>query len=143
MSKHILSKSTFIKGLQCEKALYLSKFHRELRDELSSQKEAIFSQGNKVGQLSQQLFPGGIDCTPESVFDFQKAVIRTKEEIEKGAAIIYEAAFQFNEVLVALDILVKDEEGWKAYEVKSSTSISKKLNTFFCSSIISFGKSLP
>ena len=125
MQKHILSKSTFIKGLQCEKALYLSKFHRELRDELSSQKEAIFSQGNKVGQLSQQLFPGGIDCTPESVFDFQKAVIRTKEEIEKGATIIYEAAFQFNEVLVALDILVKDEEGWKAYEVKSSTSVSK------------------
>ena len=28
-------------------------------------------------------------------------------------------------MLVALDILVKDDEGWKAYEVKSSTSVSK------------------
>ena len=27
--------------------------------------------------------------------------------------------------LAALDILVKDNEGWKAYEVKSSTSVSK------------------
>jgi predicted RecB family nuclease len=124
MQKHILSKSSFLKGLQCEKALYLSKFHRELKDDLSAQKEAIFAQGNNVGQLSQRLFPGGIDCSPETVFDFQQAVLRTKDEIENGATIIYEAAFQFNEVLVALDILVKDEEGWKAYEVKSSTSVS-------------------
>ena len=30
-----------------------------------------------------------------------------------------------NNVLAALDILVKDEEGWKAYEVKSSTKVSE------------------
>jgi hypothetical protein len=124
MEKHILSKSTFIKGLQCEKALYLSKYHRELKDELSTQQEAIFSQGTKVGELAQDLFPGGVDCTPESYFDFQQAVIRTQEEIATGIEVIYEAAFQFNGVLAALDILFRDEEGWKAYEVKSSTSVS-------------------
>jgi len=124
MQKHILSKSTFIKGMQCEKALYLSKHHRELKDPINPSLEAIFVQGNQVGELAQQLFPGGIDCTPESYFDFQKAVIRTKEEIEKGTKVIYEAAFQFNGVLAALDILVHDEDEWKAYEVKSSTSVS-------------------
>ena len=41
MEKHILSKSTFIKGLQCEKAFYLSKFHRELKDEISEQQELL------------------------------------------------------------------------------------------------------
>lgn len=125
MEKHILSKSTFIKGLQCEKALYLSKHHRDLKDELSAQQEAIFSQGTRVGELAQELFPDGVDCTPESLYDFQQAVIRTKEEIAKGTKIIYEAAFQFNGVLAALDILVQDEEGWKAYEVKSSTSVTE------------------
>jgi hypothetical protein len=124
MEKHILSKSTFIKGLQCEKALYLSKYNRELKDELSSQEEAIFSQGTRVGELAQDLFPGGVDCTPESYFDFQQAVLKTQEEIAKGTKIIYEAAFQFDGVLAALDILVNDDEGWKAYEVKSSTSVS-------------------
>ena len=39
--------------------------------------------------------------------------------------IIYEATFAYNEVLVALDFLVKDKDGWKAYEVKSSTSVSE------------------
>jgi hypothetical protein len=111
--------------MQCEKALYLNKHHKELKEEVSAAQEAIFSQGTSVGELATQLFPGGVDCTPESFYDFQKAVIRTQEEINKGTKIIYEAAFQYNGVLAALDILVKDEKGWKAYEVKSSTSISE------------------
>ncbi len=111
--------------MQCEKALYLNKHHRELKSEVTAAQEAIFDQGTSVGELACQLFPGGVDCTPESYFDFQKAVIRTKEEIEKGTRIIYEAAFQFNGVLAALDILVKHDDGWRAYEVKSSTKVSE------------------
>lgn len=113
-----------MRGLQCEKSLYLNKYNRNLKDEINAQQQAIFSQGTSVGELAQELFPGGVDCTPESYYDFQKAVIKTQEEIDNGATVIYEAAFQFEEVLVALDILVKDENGWKAYEVKSSTSVS-------------------
>jgi len=55
----------------------------------------------------------------------QESVFKTKDFIEAGETIIYEATFQYNEVLAALDILVKDEEGWKAYEVKSSTGVSE------------------
>jgi hypothetical protein len=125
MEKHQLSKSTFIRGVNCHKSLYLNKHHKELRDELDSQTQAIFTQGKSVGELARQLFPGGVDCTPENYFDFQAAVIRTQEEIKKGTKVIYEAAFQYNGVLAALDILVKDKKGWKGYEVKSSTSISE------------------
>ena len=113
MQKHILSKSTFIKGQQCEKALYYHKHHREWRDDLSAAQTAIFAQGTEVGELAQQLFAGGVDCSPESAYDFRAAVLRTKEEIEKGTEIIYEAAFQFDGVLAALDILVKHPDGWR------------------------------
>jgi len=123
MEKHVLSKSSFIKGMQCEKALYLSKYHKDLKDDLSSQQEAIFSQGTKVGELARGIYPGGIDCS-ENSFDYQKAVLKTQEEINNGATILYEAAFQFNGVLALLDILVKDNDGWKGIEVKSSTSLS-------------------
>ncbi len=125
MEKHILSKSTFLKGCQCAKALYLSKHNRGLREEPDAALQTIFTQGKKVGELAQQLFPGGVDCTPVSVFDFQEAVVRTKEEIAKGTKIIYEAAFQYDGLLAALDILVNDKSGWKAYEVKSSTSVTE------------------
>ena len=120
---HILSKSTFIRGLKCSKALYFNKHQKGLRDDLSAQQEAIFSQGTKVGELAQGLFPGGLDCTPQRLWNLQESVAKTREAIEQGATVIYEAAFQFEKVLILLDVLVKDEEGWKAYEVKSSTSV--------------------
>jgi Domain of unknown function(DUF2779) len=124
MKKAILSKSTFIRGLQCEKSLYLYKHNYNIRDETSPQLQAIFNQGNNVGILAQDLFPDGVDASPSSHFRIQESVLKTKEFIENVESIIYEATFQFNGVLAALDILVKDEEGWKAYEVKSSTSVS-------------------
>ena len=111
--------------MQCNKALYYNKHRKDLKDPPPPELEAIFAQGTSVGELACELFPGGVDCTPESYFDFQKAVIRTQEEIEKGTKIIYEAAFQYNGVLAALDILVKHDDGWRAYEVKSSTSVSE------------------
>ena len=124
LEKHILSKSTFIRGLQCEKSLYLYKHNYNLKDAISPQLQAIFNQGNNVGLLAQELFPNGVDTSPSSHFKIQESIFKTQELIEKGESIIYEATFQFNGVLAALDILVKDEEGWKAYEVKSSTSVS-------------------
>jgi hypothetical protein len=123
---HDLSKSTFMRGIKCEKNLYLNKHHKELRDELSAQQQAIFTQGTSVGDLAQQLFPGGIDLTPESFYDFGKSIFKTKQAIAKGEAVIYEAAFLHNGVLAAMDILVKSENGYKAYEVKSSTQIHEQ-----------------
>ena len=124
MEKYALSKSTFIRGLQCKKKLYLYKHHYNLKDNISPQSQAIFNQGNKVGILAQELFPNGADASPSSHFKIQESVVKTKEFIENGETIIYEATFQFNGVLVALDVLVKQKDDWEAYEVKSSTRVS-------------------
>ncbi|HSH66476.1 MAG TPA: DUF2779 domain-containing protein [Bacteroidia bacterium] len=119
-----MSKSTFLRGLQCLKSLYLYKNFIQLRDHPSTEQKAIFNRGNKVGLLAQHFFPGGVDATPARRSDSIAAVARTKELLEKGAEIIYEAAFQYNGVLAILDILVKSDGVWKAYEVKSSTKIA-------------------
>lgn len=120
--KHILSKSTFMYGSQCLKRLYLHKKFPKLKDDLSAQQQSIFSTGTNVGELAQQLFPSGVDCTPESYYDFRPSINKTKELIASKHPAIYEAAFQFEQVLVALDILVLKEDGWHAYEVKSTNS---------------------
>jgi hypothetical protein len=135
MEKHILSKSTFIKGHQCFKALYLHKKRPFLRDKLSAEQLAKFKRGHEVGELAQQLFPGGIDVSPQSPSQYQKSVLRTQELIEAGQKVIYEATFQFNKVLVMLDILVKTENGWQAYEVKSSRSLSQ---TYFTDAALQY-----
>ncbi len=127
MEKHILSKSTFLRGLQCAKSLYLYKNSIQLRDAVSSEQKAIFNRGNNVGLLAQKLFPGGVDASPQKRYDYTAAVEKTKQLIESGTEVIYEATFQHEQVLAILDILVKKKDSpdqWLAYEVKSSTKIS-------------------
>ncbi len=125
MASHLLSKSSYIKGLQCEKHLFLYKYHYNEMDELSEMQKSIFKRGIDVGVLAQQLFPGGIDASTGKKFNYDKCVKTTAEEIEKGTKIIYEAGFLFDEVLAIADIIVKDKNGWNIYEVKSSTSVSE------------------
>ena len=125
MANSRLSKSTFIRGLQCEKSLYLYKHHYRLKDPAPSSLQAVFDQGTNIGLLAQELFPYGADASPENHFKMVESVGKTQDFISQGESIIYEATFLYNNVLAALDILVKDEEGWKAYEVKSSTKVSE------------------
>tara|TARA_B100000902_G_C27322309_1_gene925523 strand:- start:49 stop:1542 length:1494 start_codon:yes stop_codon:yes gene_type:complete len=125
MANSRLSKSTFIRGLQCEKSLYLYKHHYKLKDPTPTSLKVVFDQGTNIGLLAQELFPNGVDASPESYFKMHESISKTLDFINKGETIIYEATFQFNDVLAALDILVKDDEGWKAFEVKSSTSVSE------------------
>lgn len=125
MSSHLLSKSSFIRGVQCEKHLYLYKHHYNEMDQLSEMQKAIFKRGTDVGKLAQQLHPNGIDASPKSQFEYDKAVIVTKNLIEEKQKVIYEASFNYSNVLAVADILVYDKSGLKVYEVKSSTSISE------------------
>jgi len=125
MAAHLLSKSSFIKGLQCEKHLYLYKYHYNEIDEFSEMQKKIFQRGTDVGILAQKLFPGGTDGTEGSPPAYKKGLKKTGELIIQGEKIIYEAAFMFNEVLAINDIIVRDGSKWNVYEVKSSTSISE------------------
>lgn len=122
--KHQLSKSTYIRGIQCPKSLYLYKNFIHLRDQPSAEQQSIFNRGNKVGVFAQQLFPGGKDVSILCKGSMQKAAEYTQELIQGGQEVIYEAVFQYNKVLVILDILVKKDGKWWAYEVKSSVKIS-------------------
>ncbi len=120
---HTLSKSSYVKGCQCPKALWLHKHRRDLIPPVPPAQQAVFDTGHAVGMLARQLFPGGVDLSPASPRDFGPSIEATRQAIADGAPVIYEAAFVHEGVLAALDILVKDRDGWKAYEVKSSTGV--------------------
>jgi len=125
MEKHILSKSTFIRGVQCLKSLYLNKKRPFLRDKIPQERLLVFKRGHKVGEMAHAMFPGGINMSPGHPSAYRKAIIRTQEQINEGYPVIYEAAFQHEQVMILLDILVHTQNGWHAYEVKSSASISE------------------
>ena len=117
-----LSKSLFIRGLQCQKSLYLHKYHPDLKDEVSEQQEASFQIGTDVGIYAQNLFPNGVEIPFDDV-TLSDQLSRTRKEIEEGTEVIYEAAFSFDNIFVKVDILRKHEGKWEIYEVKNSTSV--------------------
>ncbi len=103
--------------------MYLNKHQPKLKDQTSAGQQALFDRGTSIGELARQLFPGGVDASPENYYEFQQSVAYTQRLIHDGESVIYEAAFQHEGVLAAIDILVKTNGKWRAYEVKSSTSI--------------------
>ncbi len=121
--RHLLSKSTFVRGCQCVKSLWLYKNHFKLRDQPTMQQERIFMQGTDVGLLARQLFGNGVDASPTDVFHYRESVSNTAKYIAQGHTVIFEAAFQYEGILCAVDILIKHKDKWYVYEVKSSTSV--------------------
>ena len=63
-----LSKSQYIRGLQCHKSLWLYKNRQELRDTPNQQSESKFNTGYQVGDLAKELFPNGVDIEFDSSF---------------------------------------------------------------------------
>lgn len=122
-------------GHQCPKRLWLNKHRPELKPDTPPSQQIIFQRGIEVGLLAKDLFPNGTDASPIDHFHFQDAVVKTLELIEGGEEIIYEAAFQHDGVLAVLDILVKKNGKWFAYEVKSSTEVK---DTFLADAALQF-----
>jgi hypothetical protein len=117
-----LSKSLLLKGMQCPRALWLSKHPPAFTFPADPAKEARFAAGTEVGLLAQQLFPGGTEV-PFAGLTIPGQIARTRELIEAGAAVIYEAAFEYDGIFVKADILVRCGDAWEVYEVKSSTEV--------------------
>jgi predicted RecB family nuclease len=118
-----LSKSRFQKGLQCEKALWLSIHTPELAEPVCESRQWIFDQGTEVGRLAQQRFPDGVEVS-EDYLHSAEALDTTARLIAEGTETMYEPAFFFDDVLVRVDVLVAVGDGlWDLYEVKSTSRV--------------------
>ena len=124
--RHLLSKTTFMYGCQCPKRLWLHKFKPSLRDEETEEQTAIFQTGTDVGLLARKLFPYGIDASPQTPYQYQQSIADTAKYIRKGVNTIYEAAFQFDGIMAAIDILVEKKGKWYAFEVKSTAKVKSQ-----------------
>jgi len=119
-----LSKSQYIRGLQCHKSLWLYKNRQDLRDTPDSQTESAFNTGYQVGDLAKELFPNGVEIEFDSN-NFNGMIEKTKELIANGTEVIYEATFSEDGIFAMADILVKNGNAWDIYEVKASTHTKK------------------
>ena len=90
-----LSKSQYIRGLQCHKSLWLYKNNPEHRDAPNQAQESLFNTGFDVGDLAKQLFPNGVEIEFDSS-NCDGMITKTKELINNGCEVIYKATFKEN-----------------------------------------------
>lgn len=121
-----ISKSQFIRGLQCPKNLWLYRHKKELAPEIDSQKQALFDTGHDIGELAKAYFNGGVEVT-ESYKEIAAAATTTQKFISEGHDIIFEATavHPIDGSYSRIDILKKvpGTDQWDLIEVKSSTSV--------------------
>jgi len=120
-----LSKSRFTTGLQCHRWLWWSVNEPDAPElETTPDLQAVFDQGNLVGETARRYIPGGqlIDLP---YWDKEGRVEATREAIAAGRRVIYEASFLADGVFVSVDILHRAPRarGWTVSEVKSTTKV--------------------
>jgi hypothetical protein len=120
-----ISKSKFVAGAQCLKRLYLQVHQPELAAEPDASGSAIMEQGQEVGRLAHQLFPGGVKVDGSA--GLEQAIRTTQELIAKPEVpAIFEGTFSNGDVLVRVDILHRRrDKRWRLIEVKSTTDLKE------------------
>lgn len=117
----MLSKSKFTRGCNCPKSLWLY-VNKKTEQVIPEATQTIFARGSNAGELAQNFFPGGVLAVLEDYPGYASAK-RTQELIKQGVETIYEATFIYDDTLVAVDILHKQNGRWQLYEVKSTNSV--------------------
>jgi hypothetical protein len=117
----LLSKSKYLIGLQCPKALWIHYNNKNLIPAVDTGTAALFDQGHKVGLLAQRLFPEGIHIG--YLDDFDRAIESTRAALSKRQP-LFEPAFSHRRCFSRADILDPVEDNrWDIIEVKSSTEV--------------------
>jgi len=71
-----LSKSQYIRGLQCHKSLWLHKHNPELKETQNAKEASLFNLGHQVGDAAKELFPDGVEIVFDSS-DFDGMINQT------------------------------------------------------------------
>lgn len=116
-----LSKSRYVAGLQCHKLLYTRVHEPDKIPEPDAFTQYLFDQGTAAGKLATDFFPNG---TAIPAFPTDGSIRKTLDALDNGVEHIFEAAFDFENIHVKVDVLRHlDNDQFDIIEVKSGTSV--------------------
>ena len=128
-SVYLLSKTTFVKGKQCVKTIYLNKFKPQFKDKPSEDTLKRFKKGRDFETDFKATFDDAIDLKDK----FFRQMDRYEQETQAILAAyesktIFEAAIIFDQVLILVDVLQKNLDGtFTVFEVKVSKALNEAI----------------
>ena len=121
-----VTKTDFIRGLQCPRMLWLDKHHPEFKVIPPDVQEKLDA-GNEFGDKAMEIFGPYVEVTTfkedGDKLDYQQMIEKTKGAISLGVEVICEAAFSYYGHYCAVDILRKNGDCYDIYEVKNSPQV--------------------
>lgn len=120
---YILTKSKYIRGLQCERALYLDVYNPKLAY-YPPEVLAKFRQGRDFEASFRDRFPQGVNLSKLLGWKMDQYPVLTREKLaQEGEVVLFEAGFIYDDVLVLADVVHKHDDGTiDVYEIKNGTS---------------------
>lgn len=121
-----MSKSKYIRGLQCDRALWLDVFNPRLARYTAEQMRR-FDRGREFEYAFKGTFPNGIDISAELKRNVDAYPELTVMYLDKEEAVdLFEAGFLYDDVLVLADVVHQNPDGaLDIYEVKSGNTLSE------------------
>lgn len=123
-----LSKSTFVKGMQCSRYLYLNKYNPKDKTPHSAATLQKFSEGKSFEAIFKQRFTGGTDVAQTLGRDvYTMGASYTAALLADPAPLtLFEACFIYQNTLVMTDVLLKNtDDTFTIYEIKNSTELKE------------------
>ena len=124
-----ITKTDFMRGMQCPKMLWLDK-HKPRERVIPPEVQAKLDAGNDFGDRAMGMFGPYEEMTvylPGRRVPNKKAMAaKTQEHLAKGTPVICEAAFIYYNNYCAADILKKTPTGYDFYEVKNAPELHEQ-----------------
>ena len=121
-----ITKTDFMRGMQCRKMLWLDKHKPGLRV-IPPEVQAKLDAGNDFGDRAMGMFGPYEEMTVfrpgTRIPDKKKMAEKTAQHLQMGTPVICEAAFINYNNYCAVDILRKTDQGYDFYEVKNAAEM--------------------
>jgi hypothetical protein len=113
----LISKSLFLNFLSC-KTLYWFELNSDKKQILTEAEKLRIEEGLEIGEFARSIYPEGILIEAKNL---ELAAKQTQIHMNDAQVeVLFEATFIADGFVTKADILVREKEGWKLIEVKSS-----------------------
>ena len=120
-----ISKTGFMRGMQCRKMLWLDN-HKPEERKIPKEIQEKLDKGNEFGDKAMGMFGDYVEVTsikPNGLLDYEEMKRKTTECINNRVNVICEASFSYFYNFCSVDILRRVNGGYEIYEVKDCETV--------------------
>lgn len=128
----LITKSLYVTYCECPRSFYYTLFHPKEAKPSDEQTKKRIDEGLLVGNFAHKYFPETYNVKgSDKDVELKLQIEITQKLLKEGVNAISEASFQVDDLFCAVDILLKDGDGYSIYEVKACNNIHEHIKEYY------------